>query len=164
MARDDSLVRNRRLYPNLPIIGVGALIREKGKVVLIKRGNEPSKGKWSVPGGIVELGEEVRDAVAREVLEELGLQVRVGDLIGAFENVVRDDNKKVKYHFVILDYFAEPVGGVLRTNSEVDEARWCLPKVAWSLNLTSTTRSLLRQAGFVPLRENLTKRVRAALR
>lgn len=132
------------------MVSVGALIRENGRVLLIKRANEPSKGKWSIPGGLVEVGEGVRDAVAREVLEELGLRIRVGDLIGVFENVVRDGVGGIRYHFVILDYFAEPVSGVLRGNGEVADVRWCSPVEAWGLRLTSTTRRLLRQVEFAP--------------
>jgi 8-oxo-dGTP diphosphatase len=103
----------RREYPSQPIVGVGAIITQEGKILLAKRGSEPDRGKWSVPGGLVELGEKLEKAVVREVKEETNLDVEVIRLIDAVDNIVRDSNGKLQYHFAILDYLASLKGGIL---------------------------------------------------
>ena len=91
-------------YPPKPLVGVGGVVIVEGRAVLIRRGSEPRKGEWSIPGGKLELGETLAEGVRREVLEETGLQVEVGELIEAFERVYRDAEGRVRFHFVILDY------------------------------------------------------------
>lgn len=97
---------NRR-YPEKPMVGVGAIIFRNDSVLLIQRGRQPSLGKWSIPGGLVEVGESLRDAVAREVLEESGLQVAVHDLVVALDRVIHDADGKIEYHYVLLDFLCE---------------------------------------------------------
>ena len=97
----------KRLYPKQPIIGVGAVIIKNGKILLEKRKNEPGRGKWSIPGGLVELGENVEQTVIREVKEETGLEVEKPEHIDIVDNIVRDENGEIKYHFVIIDYFVK---------------------------------------------------------
>lgn len=92
-------------YPPAPLVGVGGVVIIDGRAVLIRRGNEPRKGEWSIPGGKLELGETLAEGVRREVREETGLEVEVGELIEAFERVFRDAEGRVRFHFVILDYY-----------------------------------------------------------
>lgn len=104
-----------REYPERPVVGVGGVVIANGRVVLIRRANEPRKGEWSIPGGKLEVGETLREGVRRELHEETGLDVRVGDLIEAFERVYRDPDGRVRFHYVILDYFC-------RASSAIPEA------------------------------------------
>ena len=112
-----------REYPDAPRVGVGAVVLDGDRVLLVQRGQPPSQGKWSLPGGLVHLGERLEDAVRREVTEECGLSVRVLDVCGVIDRIVRDP-AGVRYHWVIVDYGAEPAGGVLRTGSDAADARW----------------------------------------
>lgn len=96
-----------RRYPEKPMVGVGAIIFRDDSVLLIQRGREPSRGKWSIPGGLVEVGESLREAVAREVLEESGLKVVVKDLVVALDRVIHDTAGKIEYHYVLLDFLCE---------------------------------------------------------
>ena len=116
-----------REYPDAPRVGVGAVVLEGERVLLVQRGRPPSQGKWSLPGGLVHLGERLEDAVRREVTEECGLAVRVLDICGVIDRVVRDaagGGDRVRYHWVIVDYVAEPTGGTLRAASDAADARW----------------------------------------
>lgn len=139
----------KREYPEHPLIAVGAVIKKGGKVLLIKRRFEPSKEKWSIPGGLVELGERVKDAVKREIYEEVGLDIRLIKLIDVVDNIIRDENGRVRYHYIILDYLAVPKGGVPRGNEEALDLGWFTPDEAAKLNLTKTSRHLLRKVGFL---------------
>jgi 8-oxo-dGTP diphosphatase len=116
---------------NGPVVGVGAVIVKGGKAIIIKRANEPYKGQWSIPGGRVELGESLHDAVRREMREETGLDVRVGPLIEVFERIQFDEtpaptsgSAAVRYHFVIIDYLCTCVGGELCAGDDADDAKW----------------------------------------
>jgi ADP-ribose pyrophosphatase YjhB (NUDIX family) len=130
----------RRLYPSQPVLGVGALIICDGKLLLEKRKNEPGKGKWSIPGGLVELGENVEQTVIREVMEETGLVVEEPEHIDVVDNVVRDENGEVKYHFVIIDYFVKLKGGTLRAQSDAEELQWVTFAEVEKHDLTKTFR------------------------
>ena len=113
---------NTREYPERPIVGIGAVIVDDGKVVLIKRRYPPLQGEWSLPGGGVEIGETLEAAVAREMLEETGLEVVVGPVIEVFDRIMRDDEHRVRYHYVLIDYLCWPIAGDLRAGSDVDAA------------------------------------------
>jgi len=119
-----------REYPDAPRAGVGAVVLDGDRVVLVRRGAPPSVGRWSIPGGLIELGERLEDAVVREVEEECGLRVRVLGLCGVLDRVVRADPPRegapapVRYHFVLVDYVAVPIGGELHAGSDAAEARW----------------------------------------
>ena len=114
--------RSGREYPERPIVGVGAVIVQDGKVVLIRRRYEPLAGQWSLPGGTLELGETLEAGTAREMLEETGLVVDIGPVIEVFDRIMLDDTRRVRYHFVLVDYLCWPVSGELRAGSDVDDA------------------------------------------
>jgi mutator protein MutT len=115
----------RRDYPDRPILGVGAVIVESDKVVLIRRGREPLLGQWSIPGGVVEAGETLRAAVIREAREETGLEIEVGKLLEVFESIVPDaEAGKSQYHYVVIDFLCRKKAGELRAGGDALEARW----------------------------------------
>jgi 8-oxo-dGTP diphosphatase len=136
----------RREYPDRPLVGVGALIVEAGRVVLIKRGHEPLKGKWSIPGGLLELGETVRQAVEREALEETGLTVRATELLGVFDRIVEDDAKRTCYHYVLIDFLCKKMAGELRPSGDADDARWFTAKEIGELSLPDDTAGVIQTA------------------
>jgi len=115
-----------RLYPSRPIVGVGAIIMQNGKILLEKRKNDPGRGKWSVPGGLVELGESLEQTVIREVQEETGLVVNAPELIDVVNQTTLDESGKVKYHFVIADYAVKLKGGTAKAASDAAELEWVL--------------------------------------
>jgi 8-oxo-dGTP diphosphatase len=135
----------RRLYPTRPLIGVGAVIVCSGKILLEKRKNEPGKGKWSIPGGLVELGERAEQTAIREVEEETGLTVEKPDLIDVVDNVELDRDGKVRYHFVIIDYFVKLRGGEPKAASDAAELRWVRLDDVESYLLTSTFREFFKR-------------------
>lgn len=116
----------RREYPKQPLTGVGAVIINEGKMILVKRGVEPGKGEWSIPGGLVELGETVRDAVIREAKEETGLDVEiiVDRPLDAFDNIDIDEKGGFHYHFVLLQFLTQPKSGTLKPSSDAVDAKW----------------------------------------
>lgn len=140
--------RVKRQYPKQPLPAVGAVVKNGDRVLLVKRRFEPSAGKWSIPGGLVELGERVKDAVVREVEEEVGLKVEVERLIDVVDNIVRDEDGRIKYHYIIADYLTHPTSGELKGNPEVIELRWVSREELEQLELTRTSRRLLEQIGF----------------
>ena len=133
-----------RSYPNQPVVGVGAVIIKDGKIVLIKRGNEPSKGKWSIPGGHVELGEKLKEAVIRETKEETCLDADSPILIDVVENVEWDEQHKIKYHYVIVDYLVHVKGGNIEATSDAAEFRWVPFGEVETYNLTASFRLFFR--------------------
>jgi mutator protein MutT len=135
----------QREYPAAPVIAVGAIIRHQDRLVLIRRAKEPSKGRWTFPGGAVELGESLEDAVRREVLEETGLYVELGDVAAVIDHVARDEVGAVRYHFVIVDYHARPVGGTLQPGSDVSDARWATLEDLDGLQMTEKAAALARE-------------------
>jgi 8-oxo-dGTP diphosphatase len=126
-------------------VGVGAIVLEGEKVLMVKRGNNPGKGKWSFPGGLVNIGEEVREAVKREVKEETGLSVKIGDLAGVIDVILKDNDGKVQFHYVVIDFFAEKEGGEISPKSDADDVKWIRLQELKSLNVTKTAINLLVQ-------------------
>jgi len=117
----------QREYPKAPIVGVGAVVVDEGRVLLVRRGSEPLKGKWSLPGGMLEVGESLHRGVVREVEEETGLQVEPIELIELLDRIVRDNDPggdRVRYHYVIADYLCRVVGGSLKAASDAEAVRW----------------------------------------
>jgi 8-oxo-dGTP diphosphatase len=119
-----------REYPDAPRAGVGAVVLDEDRVLLVRRGAPPSQGKWSIPGGLIHLGERIEDAVRREVEEECGLRVRLLGVCGVIDRVVPGEEAesgsaaRVRYHYVIIDFVATPIGGTLQAGSDAAEARW----------------------------------------
>jgi 8-oxo-dGTP diphosphatase len=124
----------QREFPEAPIVAVGAVVVDRGRVLLVQRGREPSKGTWSLPGGMLELGESLTDGVAREVQEETGLVVESIELIDLIDRVQREDGpegKRIRYHYVIADYLCRVVGGSLQAASDADSVRW-VERAEWN--------------------------------
>ncbi|MBC8223515.1 NUDIX hydrolase [Candidatus Bathyarchaeota archaeon] len=140
----------RRLYPDKPMVGVGVLIQKDDRYLLIKRAAEPDAGLWSVPGGMVELGERAKEAAKREALEETGLEVEIVGVLGVVDKIVEGDGKRIKFHFVIVDYLANPVGGSLEASSDALDARWVKPADFHDYEMSPTLVVLLKRIGLYP--------------
>jgi 8-oxo-dGTP diphosphatase len=138
-------VNDTRQYPERPIVGIGAVIVDAGKVVLIRRRYEPLKGHWSLPGGTVEVGEALEAALRREMVEETGLVVEVGPVIEVFDRIMRDEQQRVRYHFVLIDYLCWPSGGALQAGSDVDAASWADPATLSEYSLTEKATSVIHR-------------------
>jgi 8-oxo-dGTP diphosphatase len=140
-----------RRYPPRPIVGIGGVIVQDGRVVLIKRRYEPLAGQWSLPGGTLELGETLEAAVAREMIEETGLEVAVGPVVDVFDRILFDPDERVRYHFVLIDYLCRPVGGVLRAGSDVADAVFAAPAELSGFRLTPKALAIAERAiGMAP--------------
>ena len=113
-----------REYPAHPVVGVGAVVVRDGKALIIKRAHEPRKGEWSLPGGLLELGESLQDAARREIKEETGLDIEVGPVIETFDRVHRDDHGRIRYHFVIVDFVCSSTDGDAVPGSDADGVAW----------------------------------------
>ena len=135
-----------REYPESPIVGVGALIVEDGRVLLVKRGHPPLKGEWSVPGGAVEIGETLREAAAREACEETSLTVQVMDLLGVYDRVLRDLEGRTLYHYVLIDFLCQRVQGEALAAGDAEQVRWYTPEEAANLPLAEDTAEVIRLA------------------
>ena len=135
-----------REYPERPVVGVGGVVIADGRALLIRRGNPPLEGEWSIPGGTLEVGEMLLDAVRRELAEETGIEVRVGDLIEVFERIFPDGEGQPKYHFVILDYLCEAVRGTARAGSDVTDVAWAAESELQKYLLTPTATRVIKKA------------------
>jgi 8-oxo-dGTP diphosphatase len=113
-----------REYPERPIVGVGAVVVDGGRVLLVRRANEPLKGEWSLPGGAVECGETLAAAIGREVLEETGLEIEVGSIVDVIDRIRLDPDGRVRYHYVLIDFVCRPRGGTLASASDAAAAVW----------------------------------------
>jgi len=131
----------QREFPQTPLVGIGAIVVRDGRVLLVRRGREPLKGHWTLPGGVLEVGETLAAGVAREVREETGLDVEPVELVELLERIYRDKGR-VRYHYVIADYLCRVSGGQLRAASDADAVRW-VERAEWNshsaLNLDPIT-------------------------
>jgi 8-oxo-dGTP diphosphatase len=135
-----------REYPERPLVGVGGVVVWEDRVLLIRRGGPPLEGEWSIPGGMLELGESLREGVRRELEEETGLAVSVHELIEAFDRVTTDEEGKWRYHFVILDYLCEAVRGESQAGSDVTDVAWAQEAELSEYSLTPTVTRVIQKA------------------
>ena len=135
----------RRDYPERPLVGVGAVIVEDGRALAVQRAREPLRGEWSVPGGLVEAGETLRQAAEREAREETGLLVEAGELLDVFDSIVRDAEGRIQYHFVLVDFLCRLRGGRLQAQSDVSEARWVTREELAGLGMREATAAVIRK-------------------
>ena len=136
---------SKREYPELPVVGVGGVVIRDGCALLIRRGHAPLKGEWSIPGGTLEVGETIAEGIQRELLEETGMVVRVGEFIEVFDRIFRDRDGRIQYHFVILDYLCEAVSGEVRAGGDVTEAVWAPEKELVKFSLTPAATRVIRK-------------------
>ena len=144
-----------REYPDRPVVGVGGVIIHQGRALLVRRGSEPLKGEWSIPGGTLELGETLEQGVARELLEETGLAVRVLELIEVFERIFPGEGGRPRYHFVIADYLCQRVSGEPRAGSDVTHVAYAAEDELAQYHLTETAARVLRKAFALARARNL---------
>jgi len=135
----------QREYPEQPLVGVGAIIIENSRVVLVKRAHPPLQAQWSIPGGVLEIGELVRDAAIREAREETGLTVEPGELVGVFDRVLRDPNGRVQYHYVLVDFLCRRVSGELAAAGDAAAARWFTREELPAMNLAEDTLEVIHK-------------------
>jgi ADP-ribose pyrophosphatase YjhB (NUDIX family) len=134
-------------------VGIGGVIIDRGRTLLIRRGSEPLRGEWSIPGGTLGLGESLEEGVARELLEETGIEVRVLELIEVFDRIYGEDGgiakqvqKKPRFHYVIVDYLCERIGGEARAGSDVTEVAFASEEELSKFHLTETATRILKKA------------------
>ncbi len=132
-------------YPDSPQSAVGVIVIKDGKVLLVKRSQAPSKGLWAIPGGCVELGETLKEAAERELKEETGVIIRAKKPVYTFDVIERDDQGRIRFHYVIVDLLADYVSGEPNPRSDVSEARWVTPQELEELPMSLTTRKVLKK-------------------
>lgn len=142
-----------REYPQRPVVGVGGVVIDQGRALLIRRGSEPLRGEWSIPGGTLELGESLEQGVTRELREETGLDVRVLELIEVFDRIFPDDcsgssekKHRPRFHFVIVDYLCERISGEARAGSDVTDVAFASEDEFGRYHLTETATRILKKA------------------
>ncbi len=132
-----------RRYPAHPLLGVGALLFDQGRVLLVERGRPPLAGEWSLPGGLVETGERLEDALIREVWEETGLRVETGSIATVFERIMLDEAEGCEYHYVLIDFYCTLLGGDLRPGDDSRRVGWFALDSLEELPLTAGTREVI---------------------
>ena len=135
----------RREFPELPLVGVGAIIIDEDRVLLVKRARPPIQGQWSIPGGVLEVGEMVREAAVREAREETGLVVEPGELLGVYDRILRDAERRVQYHYVLIDFLCRAVGGELLAASDAADVRWFRREELPTLRLAEDTLEVIEK-------------------
>ena len=140
-----ALLDDRR-YPQRPIIGVGALILKRDRILMAQRGKQPLMGWWSLPGGALETGESLAEAVRREVREETGLDIRPLGVLEIFERIMRDAAGAVEYHYVLIDYMCRAIGGTLAAGDDVCAVEWVRRRDLARLQITEGTLAGIEKA------------------
>jgi 8-oxo-dGTP diphosphatase len=134
-----------RTYPERPIVGVGAVIVHQDRVLVVRRATEPLKGEWSVPGGMLELGEKLKDGIIREVHEETGLLIEPVEVLEVIDSIFADPDGRTRYHYVLIDYLCRVISGTARAATDVSEVRWVTDSELDSLNLRPITLTVIRK-------------------
>jgi len=134
-----------REYPDNPLVGVGAVIIQDGRVLLIRRGQPPLLGEWSLPGGVLECGETLSEATIREAREETGLTVETGEMLGVYERIIRSEDGRVRYHYVLIDFLCRPSTGTLSAGSDATEVRWFTAEELSGLKLRADTLEVIHR-------------------
>ncbi len=140
---------SRREYPQRPIVGVGAIVIKDGRVLLVQRAAPPSQGLWAIPGGSLEAGETLQQGAEREIREETGITIRAGEPVYAFDFLQYDDEKRLQYHFVIVDVEGEYLEGEVKAADDALAARWISPAELAGLPVSANTLKILRSRGFI---------------
>jgi ADP-ribose pyrophosphatase len=140
---------SKREYPDQPVVGVGAVVIKDGKVLLVKRGIAPSKGMWAIPGGSLELGETLQQGAEREILEETGVVVKAGKPFYSFDFFERDDDDRIRFHYVIVDMMADYISGDVQGADDALEARWVSPEELNDLVVSKNTLNILESMSFI---------------
>ncbi len=141
-AREADLKRD---YPDRPIVGVGGVIIDGERALVVRRATEPLKGQWSIPGGMLELGEKLRDGIAREVKEETGLDIEAGEVLDVFDSIFPDAKGGFQYHYVLIDFLCRITGGQLAASSDVDSAKWVTSDELEELGMKPVTVAVIRK-------------------
>jgi 8-oxo-dGTP diphosphatase len=136
----------QREYPERPLVGVGGVVIADGRALLIRRGGPPLEGEWSIPGGMLELGETFEEGVRRELAEETGLQVRIVEFIEVFERIFSGVDGRTRYHFVILDYLCAVESGEAKAASDVTDVAWAREEELEGYSLTPTATRVIKRA------------------
>lgn len=138
---------NQREYPVAPLVGTAAAIfNDTGEVLLVQRGKPPNVGQWGLPGGLVDVGERLMDGARREVMEECGVAVEICDLVGLFEPIIRDEAGRVRYHYVVVDYWGRYLAGDLRAGDDAAAARWVAVDRLEEFEMYGESRAVVRRA------------------
>jgi 8-oxo-dGTP diphosphatase len=136
---------SRTLYPDRPLLAVGAIVFKDSRVLLVQRARPPALGEWAIPGGSVRLGETLQQAAEREILEETGIHIQAREPVFTFDIIERDEHGEVRFHYVIVDLAADYIGGDLRPGDDAAAARWMAAGDLHGINVNARTRELLRR-------------------
>jgi 8-oxo-dGTP diphosphatase len=145
-SKSNTTQSTNREYPDRPIVGVGAVIVDQGRVLLVKRGSPPLLGEWSLPGGVVELGETLRAAAEREALEETGLIVKAGEVLEVLDRIIPGKDGAPQYHYVLIDFLCAVQGGELRAGGDAADVAWASETDLGKFKLEQTAIEVIRKA------------------
>jgi 8-oxo-dGTP diphosphatase len=154
----------RREFPDLPLVGVGGVVILNGRALLVRRGSPPLEGQWSIPGGLLEVGETLREGVRRELLEETAIEVRVLDLVEVFERIGLEASGKARHHFVVLDYLCEVLRGEASAGSDATDVAWATPEELERYSLSEATTQVILRAFEMTRERNQERSVRESSR